>query len=177
MNLARSTLVLGGARSGKSRHAEMLAHDSGLAVTYIATAIAGDGEMQARIARHRADRPQGWLTVEEPQALAACLRAQAAADRCLLVDCLTLWLSHLLCGDDPTYQRERDALIETLPTLPGPVILVSNETGLGVVPMGELTRRYVDEAGRLHQQLATLCEHVVFCVAGLPMQLKPSRAS
>lgn len=171
------TLILGGARSGKSRYAETLARDSGLAVTYIATAIAGDEEMQARIARHRADRPVDWPTIEAPQALAATLRRHAAPERCLLVDCLTLWLSHLLCDEEASYRRERDALLDTLPTLPGRILLVSNETGLGVVPMGELTRRYVDEAGRLHQQLAAQCESVVFCVAGLPMTLKPAAAT
>lgn len=173
--LAPRTLVLGGARSGKTRYAETLARDSGLAVSYIATAIAGDAEMQARIQHHRRDRPARWQTIEEPQALAQVLRTQAAHDRCLVVDCLTLWLSHLLCGEDAIYRRERDALLAALPSLPGPVVLVSNETGLGVVPMGELTRRYVDEAGRLHQQLAAQCESVVFCVAGLPMPLKPAR--
>ena len=172
--LAPRTLVLGGARSGKSRYAETLAQDSGLAVTYIATASAGDAEMQARIQQHRDDRPAHWTTLEEPQALGAALRAQASVDRCVIVDCLTLWLSHLLCGDDAVYRRERADLLSTLPTLPGPVVLVSNETGLGIVPMGELTRRYIDEAGRLHQQLAAQCEAVVFCVAGLPMILKPS---
>ena len=166
------TLILGGARSGKSRHAEQLAMQSGLAVSYIATAIAGDDEMRARIARHRDDRPASWRTIEEPQALARVLREQSAVDRCVLVDCLTLWLAHLLGEDEAIYVQEREALLQTLPELPGPIILVSNETGLGVVPLGELTRRFVDEAGRLHQQLAARCERVIFCVAGLPMNLK-----
>ena len=167
------TLILGGARSGKSALAERLAGDCGLAVTYVATAQAGDGEMAARIDHHRARRPAHWACVEEPLALAAVLREHAAADRCLLVDCLTLWLSNLLADADPQrLQRECEALLDLLPTLPGRVLLVSNEVGLGVVPMDELSRRFVDEAGRLHQALAARCERVLFVAAGLPLALK-----
>ncbi|MGL4318619.1 MAG: bifunctional adenosylcobinamide kinase/adenosylcobinamide-phosphate guanylyltransferase [Pseudomonas sp.] len=166
-------LILGGARSGKSRLAEQLAADSGLAVTYIATSQALDGEMNERIAHHRARRPAGWALVEEPLALARVLREQAAADRCLLVDCLTLWLTNLLMlDDDARLQVEREALLACLGELPGRIILVSNETGLGVVPLGELTRRYVDLAGWLHQDIAARSQRVVFTVAGLPMLLK-----
>lgn len=166
-------LILGGARSGKSKLAERLASESGLAVTYIATSQPLDGEMSERIAGHRARRPAEWALVEEPLTLAAVLRARAGIGQCLLVDCLTLWLTNLLMLDDPAHlAEERDALLETLGDLPGRVLLVSNETGLGVVPMGELSRRYVDEAGWLHQALAERCERVVFTVAGLPMILK-----
>lgn len=166
-------LILGGARSGKSRLAERLASESGLAVTYIATSQPLDGEMSERIAHHRARRPNEWMLVEEPLTLAAVLRKHADADRCLLVDCLTLWLTNLLMLDDPArLAEERDALLECLAELPGRVLLVSNETGLGVVPLGELSRRYVDEAGWLHQALAERCERVLFTVAGLPMILK-----
>ena len=166
-------LILGGARSGKSRLAERQAADSGLAVHYIATAQAGDEEMAARIARHRAQRPAHWALVEEPLALASVLRERAAADRCLLVDCLTLWLSNLLLDADPQrFSREREALLDCLPQLPGRIILVGNETGLGVVPMGELSRRFVDESGWLHQALAERAQRVIFTVAGLPMVLK-----
>ncbi len=166
-------LILGGARSGKSRLAERLAHESGLAVTYIATSQALDGEMSARVQHHRERRSATWGLVEEPLALAQVLREQAAADKCLLVDCLTLWLTNLLMLDDPArLSTERDALLDCLSGLPGRILLVSNETGLGVVPLGELTRRYVDEAGWLHQALAERCERVVFTVAGLPMVLK-----
>lgn len=166
-------LILGGARSGKSRLAEQLATASGLEVVYIATCQPRDAEMRERIERHRDQRPPHWALIEEPLALARVLREQAREDRCLLVDCLTLWLSNLLLTDDPqAWARERSALLETLPALPGRVLLVSNETGLGVVPMGELTRRFVDEAGWLHQALAADCERVVFCVAGLPQVLK-----
>ncbi len=166
-------LILGGARSGKSRLAERLAGESGLPVTYIATSQALDDEMSARIAHHRARRPVDWELVEEPLALAATLRALASPDRCLLVDCLTLWLTNLLMLDDAArLVAERNALLECLQGLPGRVLLVSNETGLGVVPLGEMSRRYVDEAGWLHQALAERCERVVFTVAGLPMILK-----
>lgn len=166
-------LILGGARSGKSRLAEKLADESGLAVTYIATSQALDGEMNARIQQHRQRRPAHWALLEEPLELARVLREQAAPEQCLLVDCLTLWLTNILLLDDPArLAAERDALLDCLDRLPGRIILVSNETGLGVVPMGELSRRYVDEAGWLHQALAARCRRVVFTVAGLPMVLK-----
>ncbi|GGJ90343.1 bifunctional adenosylcobinamide kinase/adenosylcobinamide-phosphate guanylyltransferase [Pseudomonas matsuisoli] len=166
-------LILGGARSGKSRLAERLASEAGLAVTYIATSQSLDGEMHARIEGHRARRPVEWGLVEEPVALARVLHEHAAADRCLLVDCLTLWLTNLLLLDDSdALPRERDALLDCVEHLPGRVIMVSNETGLGVVPMGELSRRYVDEAGTLHQALAARAGRVAFCIAGLPMVLK-----
>jgi adenosylcobinamide kinase/adenosylcobinamide-phosphate guanylyltransferase len=166
-------LILGGARSGKSRLAERLAADSQLDVIYIATSQPLDGELNQRVALHRERRPEHWGLVEEPLALASVLRSQARSDRCLLVDCLTLWLTNLLMLDDaPRLSAEREALLETLSSLPGEILFVSNETGLGVVPMGELTRRFVDEAGLLHQALAERCERVVFTVAGLPMILK-----
>ncbi|SFQ15126.1 adenosylcobinamide kinase /adenosylcobinamide-phosphate guanylyltransferase [Geopseudomonas sagittaria] len=166
-------LILGGARSGKSRLAERLALESGLAVTYVATAQAGDGEMGARIAHHQSRRPADWALVEEPIQLMQALSDHAAENRCLLVDCLTLWLTNLLCLDEGAQlAKQRDALLQRIGELPGRIILVSNETGLGVVPLGELTRRYVDEAGWLHQALAERAQRVTFCVAGLPMVLK-----
>ncbi|SDS08286.1 adenosylcobinamide kinase /adenosylcobinamide-phosphate guanylyltransferase [Halopseudomonas litoralis] len=171
-------LILGGARSGKSRLAESLALDSGLAVTYIATSQPLDEEMRLRIAHHRQRRPAHWQLVEEPLALAQVLREQAEPERCLLVDCLTLWLTNLLLHEDAErLQRERQALLDVLDELPGRVILVSNETGMGVVPLGELSRRYVDEAGWLHQALARCSDRVQFCVAGLPMLLKGAKDS
>ena len=166
------TLILGGARSGKSRHAQTLAESSGMAVTLIATAHAGDAEMAARIARHRADRPPHWRTVEEPRNLASALTAAANTGHCVVVDCLTLWLLNLLEAGEPAFCRERAALLECLPTLPGDIVLVANEVGLGVIPLGELTRRFVDEAGRLNQDLARLADAVVFVAAGLPLKLK-----
>jgi len=168
-------LILGGARSGKSRLAEKLASDSGLNVIYIATSQPLDGEMNQRVALHRARRPDTWALVEEPLELARVLKENAEQGRCLLVDCLTLWLTNLLMLDDPQrLAQEREALLDCLAQLPGEIIFVSNETGLGVVPLGELTRRYVDEAGWLHQALAERCQRVVFTVAGLPMTLKGS---
>ena len=152
-------LILGGARSGKSRLAEKLASDSGLPVLYIATSQPLDGEMHDRVALHRQRRPDTWGLIEEPLELARVLRDNAAPGRCLLVDCLTLWLTNLLMLDNPErLVLERDQLLDTLASLPGEIIFVSNETGLGVVPLGELTRRYVDEAGWLHQALAERCQ-------------------
>jgi adenosylcobinamide kinase / adenosylcobinamide-phosphate guanylyltransferase len=169
------TLILGGARSGKSALAEKLADESGCEVVYIATAQAGDEEMAVRIAHHRARRSTQWFCVEEPLSLAKVLREQAHAGRCLLVDCLTLWLSNLLGDADAgRFERERDMLLTVLPHLPGEVLMVSNEVGLGIVPMGELTRRFVDEAGRLHQSIAAVSERVLFVAAGLPLVLKGS---
>jgi adenosylcobinamide kinase/adenosylcobinamide-phosphate guanylyltransferase len=166
-------LILGGVRSGKSRLAEQHAIATRLPVVYIATAQAQDTEMQARIQHHQTNRPQHWTLLEEPLALAQALQAQAMDGRCVLVDCLTLWLTNLLCLQDETrLQQETEALLEILPALPGEIILVSNETGMGIVPLGELTRRYCDEAGRLHQAIAAHCDKVIFTVAGLPLQLK-----
>ncbi|CAI8861795.1 bifunctional adenosylcobinamide kinase/adenosylcobinamide-phosphate guanylyltransferase [Pseudomonas chlororaphis] len=166
-------LILGGARSGKSRLAEKLAGESGLAVTYIATSQALDGEMNQRIEHHRERRPAEWALIEEPLELARVLREAASAERCLLVDCLTLWLTNLLLLEDAErLASEREALLQCLAALPGEIIFVSNETGMGVVPLGELTRRYVDEAGWLHQALAERCQRVVLTVAGLPLTLK-----
>ena len=166
-------LILGGARSGKSRLAERLAGESGLDVIYIATSQPLDGEMNQRVALHRQRRPVHWGLIEEPVELARVLTDNAQEGRCLLVDCLTLWLTNLLMLDDPQQlSQARDALLDSLATLPGEIIFVSNETGMGVVPLGELTRRYVDEAGWLHQALAEQCQRVVLTVAGLPMTLK-----
>jgi len=166
------TLILGGARSGKSRHAQNLAEDSGLAVTVIATAQARDGEMAARIARHQEERAAHWRTVEEPLRLAEALRQAAGHGQCVLVDCLTLWLLNLLEAGEDTFARERAALLASLPQLPGEVLFVSNEIGLGVIPLGELSRRFVDEAGWLNQDIARLAESVTFIAAGLPLALK-----
>jgi len=167
------SLILGGVRSGKSRLAEWLAAESRLPVSYIATATAQDGEMRARIAAHRAHRPSHWKLVEEPLHLASALERQAASGRCLIVDCLTLWLTNLLINkDESLFQVERSALLAGLQSLPGEVILVGNETGMGVIPLGELTRRYCDEAGALHQEIARQCDRVVLTVAGLPHVLK-----
>lgn len=176
-------LILGGARSGKSRLAEDKALAAGLAVTCIVTAQPGDAEMAQRIRRHRERRPPHWAVVEAPVSLAAALKSLAAPDRCLLVDCLTIWLSNLLhlCPDtsgepESAMARECRALLETLPALAGHIILVSNEVGMGIVPSGELSRRFRDEIGRLHQDLAARCDHVILVVAGLPLTLKGNAA-
>lgn len=179
--------ILGGARSGKSRYAEQLAQASNLAVSYIATAQAYDAEMHSRIAHHQQQRPQDWHVIEEPIELVKCLQSIDRVDHVILVDCLTLWVSNLLmCNSDaePDVNSEAEqphiaafaALLTVLPTLKSTVILVSNETGLGVVPMGQLSRRFVDESGRLHQQLGQIADQVVFCVAGFPMILKGATA-
>jgi adenosylcobinamide kinase/adenosylcobinamide-phosphate guanylyltransferase len=168
-------LILGGVRSGKSRLAEQHANESDLDVVYVATAQVRDAEMQQRIAHHQARRPTRWQVVEAGHDLARVLQQQAAAGRCVLVDCLTLWLTQLLCDVSETeLRREVDALLTVLPTLPGQIILVSNETNMGVVPLGELSRRYCDEAGRLHQQVGALCERVILTVAGMPLIVKGS---
>ena len=166
-------LILGGVRSGKSKLAEQHALATGLPVTYIATATSDDEEMRTRIAHHQAQRSAQWQLIEEPLALAQTLQQAAKVNQCVLVDCLTLWLTNLLCVEDEIrLQQEIAALLQVLPALPGHIILVSNETGMGVVPLGELTRRYCDEAGRLHQALALVCERVILTVAGLPLTLK-----
>lgn len=166
-------LILGGARSGKSRLAEQKAKDSGLSVTYVATAQAYDDEMRERIQHHQADRPTDWGLVEEPLYLADRLVQIDQANQLILVDCMTLWMSNLLLNEQKDFQSQQcQKLLEVLPTLKSEIILVSNETGLGVVPMGQLSRKFVDESGRLHQQLGQIADHVVFCVAGFPMVLK-----
>ena len=129
--------------------------------------------MNERVRHHRERRPEHWALIEEPIELARVLRDNARSDACLLVDCLTLWLTNLLMLEDlQRLNAERDALLECLAELPGEILFVSNETGMGVVPLGELTRRYVDEAGWLHQALAERCQRVVLTVAGLPLTLK-----
>jgi adenosylcobinamide kinase/adenosylcobinamide-phosphate guanylyltransferase len=178
-------LILGGARSGKSLLAEKRAAESGLPVVYLATAEARDGEMSRRIAHHRARRPADWGCAEETLHLAARLCELATPATCILVDCLTLWLSNLLFAgraaqqaeagevvDCPLLSGETQALIELLPQLPGRIILVSNEVGWGIVPMHPVSRLFADEQGRLNQRLASACDHVTLVAAGLPLTLK-----
>jgi len=166
-------LILGGARSGKSKLAEQAAKASGLRQVYVATAQAGDGEMSQRIELHRERRGDEWQLIEEPIELAQVLQNTAREDTCILIDCLTLWLSNcLFCGDESEWPRQRAALLEALAELPGQLIFVSNETSMGVIPMGEVTRQFVDEAGLLHQALAEICDRVTLSVAGLPHVLK-----
>lgn len=164
------TLVLGGARSGKSRFAEDLVAGSGLRPVLIATAEAGDAEMAARIAAHRARRGPGWTTVEEPLELAGALAAVAAGEAAL-VDCLTLWLANLMAAGRDV-DAARRTLAAALPGLTAPAVLVSNEVGQGIVPDNALARRFRDAAGLLHQDVAAAADRVWFVVAGLPQRLK-----
>ena len=171
--LESKTLILGGVRSGKSRLAEKIAQQSQLPVIYIATATGEDDEMRQRIALHQAHRPKAWQVIEEPIRLASALQRYATSSHCLLVDCLTLWLTNLLMhNDEKQFSSERQALLQLLPDLPGKILMVSNETNLGITPLGELSRRYCDEAGKLHQEIAQCCDQVVMTIAGLPMMLK-----
>ena len=168
--LPRITLVLGGARSGKSAYAERLAFAGG-AAHYLATAQAFDGEMTERIALHRARRGVGWRTTEEPLDLIGALGRLAGPETPVLVDCLTLWTSNLMFAERDL-EAEGDALAARLATLPGAVIFVANEVGLGIVPDNALARRFRDAAGRLNQKIAAAADHVVFVAAGLPLVLK-----
>lgn len=185
MSLPELTFILGGARSGKSARAERLASASGRAVTYIATARRADPEFAARIAHHRARRPVHWALVEVGADLAGALREADGQDRCVLIDCLTLWLTGLLCPvegehaalSDAGLAARLDALEAALAAARGTVIVVSNEIGLGVVPLGALTRRYVDELGRLNQRVAALAREVTLMVAGLPVAVKSGSAT
>lgn len=165
------TLVLGGARSGKSRMAESLVTAHPGPWTYIATAQAFDQEMRERIRHHQADRGEGWVTVEEPLDLVGALIRADGAGRPLLVDCLTLWLTNtMLDGRDVAVETGR--LLDLLPRLSVPAVLVGNEVGLGIVPDNKLSRLFRDHAGRLHQDIARIAGKVLFMAAGLPMQLK-----
>ncbi|MCU6502618.1 bifunctional adenosylcobinamide kinase/adenosylcobinamide-phosphate guanylyltransferase [Rugamonas sp. A1-17] len=178
------TLVLGGARSGKSGYADRLAIESGKEVVYIATASAGDAEMATRIAHHRAGRPSEWTTVEEPLALGNQLLRWSSPDRLILVDCLTLWLSNLLFSSGEQYpdvgeitlpalfHEQQDMLASALTKCASDVVLVSNEVGMGIMPFGAISRCFVDEQGRLNQAMAALCDRAVFVAAGLPLVLK-----
>lgn len=201
LSIAFSEFILGGQRSGKSRRAEALARDwlarsPSHEAVLIATAQAGDAEMRERIAQHqrdRAERVPGLMTVEEPLRLAETLRTHSTPDTLVLVDCLTLWLTNWLMpmGDSAAMESSQGApelmkkshvalslqaqyamLLGAIHDAPGPVVLVGNEIGLGVIPMGRETRIFVDELGRLNQDVAKSCERVTLMVAGLPLSLK-----
>jgi adenosylcobinamide kinase/adenosylcobinamide-phosphate guanylyltransferase len=168
--LSRVTLVLGGARSGKSRFAEKLVIGAGRG-TYIATAEARDSEMRARIDSHRVRRGQAWRTVEAPLDLVGALTSAEAEGEPVLVDCLTLWLSNLMEADRDI-RGETDELISRLTGLQCPAVLVSNEVGQGIVPANPLARRFRDHAGMLNQAVAAVADRVFFVTAGIPAQLK-----
>lgn len=170
-------LILGGARSGKSHYAEQLARQINDNVIYIATAQGNDSEMQQRIHQHQKSRPTHWKTVEEPIFLADTLLQHDHAGNVLLVDCLTLWLNNLLCKeDDQLLQQQLAHLLEILPRLKSTVILVSNEVGMGVIPLGKLSRLFVDQSGYLHQKIAAQVEHVVLMHVGIPQFIKGTDA-
>ncbi|MEO6017047.1 MAG: bifunctional adenosylcobinamide kinase/adenosylcobinamide-phosphate guanylyltransferase [Polaromonas sp.] len=196
--VARSELILGGQRSGKSRRAELLACDW-LAqspqhkAVFVATAQAWDDEMRERIARHQTDRAErvpGMLTVEEPLAPGAALASHSDAQTIVVIDCLTLWLTNLMmppemAADTPDSLKKEQkmarapgirahvaTLLIAIRSAPGPVVVVGNEIGLGVIPMGRETRAFVDELGRLNQEVAAACARVTFMAAGLPLTLK-----
>jgi adenosylcobinamide kinase/adenosylcobinamide-phosphate guanylyltransferase len=171
--LPAATLVLGGARSGKSRYAERLVEAAADSATYCATAEAGDPEMAARVAAHRARRGPFWRTIEEPLRLAAVVAAEARPERPLLVDCLTLWLSNVMLAG-LRVDEETGALAAALRLAAGPVVLVANEVGMGLVPETPLGRAFRDAAGWLNQEIAALADRVVFVAAGLPLVLKDS---
>lgn len=166
------TLILGGARAGKSRHAEEMVAASGAAsAIYLATAQAGDVEMAARIMAHKARRDTLWQTVEEPLQLAEALAANAQAGRPVLIDCLTLWLSNLMLGGEDV-DDHTDRLLDALAEAPCPLVMVANEVGLGIVPDNRLARDFRDAAGRLNQRVAEAAHRVIFMAAGLPLLLK-----
>jgi adenosylcobinamide kinase/adenosylcobinamide-phosphate guanylyltransferase len=181
LTLARSELILGGQRSGKSRRAELLARvwlarSPQHRAVLIATGQPHDAEMRARIARHQEDRAQrvpGLQTVEEPLHLDHAITAHSTPETLLVVDCLTLWLTnHLMPAHGPAGEPPMAALLQALRAAPGPVVLVGNEIGLGVIPMGREVRHFVDALGRLNQEVAAVCERVSFMAAGLPLTLK-----
>jgi adenosylcobinamide kinase/adenosylcobinamide-phosphate guanylyltransferase len=168
--MKKLTLVLGGTRSGKSAYAEGLFAGQATPV-YLATGSAGDAEMAERIDRHRTRRGDHWRTVEEPIGLATTLLRESKPGQPILVDCLTLWLGNLM-GGERDVGRAFDALLSILPRLPGPVVMVSNEVGWGIVPDNALARRFRDLAGELHQRVAAEAESVILVAAGLPLTLK-----
>ena len=169
-----SVLVLGGARSGKSRYGEQIALASGLQKVYVATAQAFDDEMDERIADHKKRRDGSWSTIDAPLDLAGAVRQGARTENVLLVDCLTLWLTNRMLGEGDE-DKACDELAELVPGLPGLTIFVSNEVGSGIVPDNSLGRRFRDAQGRLNQMMAAACDSVVLVVAGLPMILKGDR--
>ena len=170
---SRSILVLGGARSGKSRFAERLAREMAFDRFYLATGRAWDDEMQARIETHKADRAEdGWTTHEEPLDLVGSLKALDKPERVILVDCLTLWVTNLMMEEGRDVDADGAALAASLRGLEATVIFVSNEVGLGIVPENKMGRAFRDYAGRLHQAIAAQAAEVYFVAAGLPLKMK-----
>ncbi len=168
------TLVLGGARSGKSAYAENLAKQTNQRVVYVATAQVRDDAIAQRISLHQQSRPSEWSTIESPLELGSTLENHAHELTTVLVDCLTMWITNMLCEKDTEalVNKQLELFFKALEGVRGDVIFVSNEVGMGIIPMGELTRDFVDIAGRLHQDIAALADSVILVVAGLPLTLK-----
>ncbi|MES2822873.1 MAG: bifunctional adenosylcobinamide kinase/adenosylcobinamide-phosphate guanylyltransferase [Pseudomonadota bacterium] len=167
------TLVLGGARSGKSNFAQQLASDNQSPVLYIATATVSDREMAERIAHHQQNRPSEWRVHESPLDLISALTEEGNKQQTILVDCLTLWLNNQLFSfPEQNFEQLFHQLISASRNCSAPIIFVSNEVGLGIIPMGNISRKFVDEAGRLNQKIAQVANQVFFIAAGLPLVLK-----
>jgi adenosylcobinamide kinase / adenosylcobinamide-phosphate guanylyltransferase len=171
MSKGRVILVLGGARSGKSAFAEKLIAEAGLAKIYLATSQVFDGEMEKRVDLHRARRGADWHLVEEPVDLGGALKANTSAERAILVDCLTLWVTNLMMAE-ADIAKLGDDLAAQLAMLSGTIVLVSNEVGQGIVPDNKMAREFRDHAGLLHQKIAAIADEVYFVTAGLPQKLK-----
>lgn len=166
-------LITGGARSGKSSYAEKIAIESKQDVTYIATAQVYDDEMKQRVKQHINDRPSHWKTIEEPIELSRVIEESDSINKVILVDCLTMWVNNLLMQeDDALLKSEIGTFLDVIQNVSGNIILVSNEVGMGIIPMGELTRKFVDESGRLHQRLGQTVDNVLLMVAGLGVEVK-----
>jgi adenosylcobinamide kinase / adenosylcobinamide-phosphate guanylyltransferase len=171
-------LVLGGARSGKSRFAESRVAINQKPVIYVATATTGDDEMRQRIAHHKASRPQDWLLVEEPFSLSEIISQYGSQNTNLIIECMTLWLTNWLCTHDvESWQEEKNLFIDALIKSKANIVIVSNEVGSGVVPMGELSREFADQSGWLNQALAQIADQVTLVVAGCPLVLKPQQTT
>ena len=169
--MAPVTLVLGGARSGKSRHAERLVRESGRARLYIATGRAWDDEMRQRIKQHQRDRGPEWRTIEAPEALEDAIGENGDPNIAVLVDCLTLWVTNLMMADEDVAERSK-RLVSAVRASSATIVLVSNEVGLGIVPENAMARAFRDHAGRLHQLIAEAADNVHFVAAGLALTLK-----
>ena len=169
-----TTLVIGGCRSGKSGHAQLLAEKIRGSKLYLATCVPRDAEMQTRVELHQQQRGADWQTLEEPVEIAAAIDRHGGAHAVILVDCLTLWTSNILLspGGQPELATACRALVQSLANAQCPVILVSNEVGAGIVPENELARLYRDEAGRVNQQIAAAADQVIWMVAGIPVTIK-----
>jgi len=172
--MSKKTLILGGIKSGKSRYAESLASQTYVSLNLIATAQAHDEEMSARIKRHKAERSTRFHVHEEPIFLGKVIAQHNASD-CVIVDCLTLWLTNLLLmtNKQTSVEAEKSDFIQSIKDSPSRIILVSNESNMGIMPLGELSRRYCDEIGLMHQELGLICDEVYLMVAGIPLQVKP----